>query len=93
MDSKAILMPPKERGESTGILLLKKEGSYQADLVLACGSLSQPETIARELYAALGGLLIKKALVTLQQKVFQTGIGRAIMNRLLKAAGHEQVRV
>ncbi|CAN7164688.1 L-threonylcarbamoyladenylate synthase [Paenibacillus sp. LjRoot56] len=82
----------KSRGESTGILTFEERvGGYRADLVVACGSLSQPETIARDLYAALRTFDHKGISYIVAEGVPDAGIGSAIMNRLLKAAGHERV--
>lgn len=84
----------KLRGESTGVLTFEERVEhYRADLVLACGSLSQPETIARELYAALRTFDHKGISYIVAEGVPDSGIGRAIMNRLLKAAGHERIRL
>lgn len=84
----------KSRGELTGILTFEERvGGYRADLVIACGSLSQPETIARELYAALRTFDQKGISYIVAEGVPDSGIGRAIMNRLLKAAGHERIRL
>lgn len=84
----------KLRGESTGILTFEeKVGAYRADLVIACGSLAEPETIARELYAALRTFDQKEITYIVAEGVPASGIGSAIMNRLLKAAGHERIRL
>lgn len=84
----------KARGESTGILTFEERiNDYQADLVVACGSLSQPDTIARELYAALRTFDHKGISYIVAEGVSDAGIGSAIMNRLLKAAGHERIRL
>ncbi|NOU71474.1 threonylcarbamoyl-AMP synthase [Paenibacillus sp. LMG 31458] len=84
----------KARGESTGILTFEERASrYHADLVIACGSLSQPETIAQDLYAALRQFDQEGIQYIAAEGCPETGIGHAIMNRLRKAAGHQLVRV
>ncbi|SDO63742.1 L-threonylcarbamoyladenylate synthase [Paenibacillus sp. yr247] len=84
----------KARGESTGILTFEERAfRYDADLVIACGSLSQPETIAQELYAALRQFDQEGIHYIAAEGCPETGIGLAIMNRLRKAAGHRLVRV
>ncbi|MGO4270671.1 Sua5 family C-terminal domain-containing protein, partial [Paenibacillus sp. TAF58] len=84
----------KTRGESTGILTFEERAShYHADLVIACGSLSQPETIAQDLYAALRQFDQKGIRYIAAEGCPEKGIGLAIMNRLRKAAGHRLVRV
>lgn len=84
----------KARGESTGILTFEERAArYHADLVIACGSLSQPETIAQDLYAALRQFDKKGIHYIAAEGCPETGIGLAIMNRLRKAASHRLVRV
>jgi L-threonylcarbamoyladenylate synthase len=83
-----------ERGESTGILTFEERASqFEADLVIACGSLAEPETIAQELYAALRQFDQQGIQYIVAEGCPETGIGQAIMNRLRKAAGHQLVRV
>lgn len=84
----------RERGESTGVLTYEENaGKYRADLVIACGSLSRPETVARELYAALRRFDEEGIGYINAEACPEDGIGQAIMNRLRKAAGHRLVRV
>ncbi|NOV04441.1 L-threonylcarbamoyladenylate synthase [Paenibacillus planticolens] len=84
----------KSRGESTGILTFEERASrFEADLVIACGSLAEPETIAQELYAALRQFDLQDIHYIVAEGCPETGIGQAIMNRLRKAAGHRLVRV
>lgn len=84
----------KARGESTGILTFEERASrYHADLVIACGYLSRPESIAQELYAALRRFDEEGIRYIAAEACPETGIGLAIMNRLRKAAGYRLVRV
>jgi L-threonylcarbamoyladenylate synthase len=84
----------KSRGERTGILTFDEHLPYfQADLVVSCGSLNRPETVAHGLYKALREFDRHGVTFILAQSVPETGIGAAVMNRLLKAAGHRIVRV
>ncbi|MBA2942482.1 threonylcarbamoyl-AMP synthase [Paenibacillus sp. CGMCC 1.16610] len=84
----------KERGESTGILTFEERVFlFEADLVIACGSLAEPEKIAQELYAALRRFDQQGIEYIAAEGCPETGIGQAIMNRLRKAAGHRLVRV
>ncbi|MVP02591.1 threonylcarbamoyl-AMP synthase [Paenibacillus sp. N10] len=84
----------KARGERTGVLTFdERRGLHRADVVVAAGSLAQPDTIARGLYSALRQFDQQHATFILAEGCSEAGIGRAIMNRLLKAAGHEVVRV
>lgn len=84
----------KARGESTGILTFEERASrFDADLVIACGSLSEPETIAQDLYTALRQFDQEGIHYIAAESCPETGIGLAIMNRLRKAASHRLVRV
>ena len=70
---------------------------YQADSVKSAGSRADEETIARALYRILREFDDEGVMViyseSFEASVETGGIGQAIMNRLLKAAGHhiEQV--
>lgn len=78
----------KQRGETTGVLTYEEHQSlYRADVVIPCGRLSEPETIAHELYAALRRFDEAGASYILAEACPVEGIGLAIMNRLDKAAG------
>ncbi|UKS31324.1 threonylcarbamoyl-AMP synthase [Paenibacillus sp. HWE-109] len=84
----------RARGESTGVLTFEERASqYDADLVIACGSLSEPASIAHGLYAALRQFDQQGIAYIVAEGCPEVGIGLAIMNRLRKAAGHRLVRV
>ncbi|WP_189020083.1 L-threonylcarbamoyladenylate synthase [Paenibacillus marchantiophytorum] len=84
----------RARGESTGVLTFEERASqYDADLVIACGSLSEPASIAHGLYAALRQFDQQGIAYIAAEGCPEVGIGLAIMNRLRKAAGHRLVRV
>ncbi|MGG1552486.1 L-threonylcarbamoyladenylate synthase [Paenibacillus ferrarius] len=84
----------KARGETTGILTFSEHvPRYSADLVLACGSLAEPESIAHALYAALRTFDEHGIRYIAAEGCPETGIGQAVMNRLRKAAGHRLVQV
>ncbi|MEK5282215.1 MULTISPECIES: L-threonylcarbamoyladenylate synthase [Paenibacillus] len=78
-------------GEVTGLLLFEEHKAlYPADpaaCVLSLGSLSSPEEGARSLYAALRRFDEAGATYILAEACPYTGLGAAIMNRLMKAAG------
>ncbi|MNH98075.1 Threonylcarbamoyl-AMP synthase [compost metagenome] len=84
----------KYRGETTGILTFEEHQSfYQADLVIACGRLSEPSTIAQGLYAALRRFDEAGIRYIVAESCPETGLGLAIMNRLSKAAGNQLIRI
>jgi L-threonylcarbamoyladenylate synthase len=84
----------KEKGEATGILTFDEhEWQYHADLVISCGKLSEPESIAHGLYAALRRFDEAGISYILAETCPEAGIGLAVMNRLRKAAGDQLVRI
>lgn len=79
-----------ERGAKTGVLLFGVEpagGLDGADVVLDLGPADRPEEAARRLYAALRHFDDAGAEVIFAEALPETGLGRAVMNRLYKAAG------
>jgi L-threonylcarbamoyladenylate synthase len=84
----------KEKGETTGILTCREHiHHYRADLIVPCGSLVQPETIAHELFAALRSFDNANITYIAAEAFAEEGIGSAVMNRLKKAAGQRIVRI
>lgn len=68
-------------------------GSYEAAAVLSIGSRADDATIARQLYRILREC-DELQVSEIYSESFQTpNLGAAIMNRLLKAAGHTVIRV
>jgi L-threonylcarbamoyladenylate synthase len=55
--------------------------------ILSAGDRDKPETIARSLYNCLRLFDTLAADVIFTEGIAETGLGRAIMNRLSKAAG------
>lgn len=69
------------------------KGLYEADVVLSMGSREDEDAIAKHMYKILRDCDTLEVDV-IYSECFQTPrIGQAIMNRLLKAAGHQVVRV
>ncbi|MFC4100444.1 L-threonylcarbamoyladenylate synthase [Paenibacillus xanthanilyticus] len=84
----------RARGERVGILTFDEHaGLYDADDVISLGSLSRLDHAAQALYAALRAFDDRDAQRIWAEAVPETGIGHALMNRLVKAAGHRVVRV
>ena len=84
----------REKGESCGVIAADETVClYQAEQVLSIGSRADEESIARHLYDVLrrfDDLAVKK----IYSESFCTPVmGQAIMNRLLKAAGHQVIQV
>lgn len=85
------LAQAKEQGERTAVLAPREHAAaYEgaADLVLACGSLADAEATGRELFAALRRLDEDGMTCIFAEAFPEEGVGLAVMNRLLKAAGH-----
>ncbi len=81
-------------GEKTGIIATREQlDLYRADAVKCIGSRLEEESIARNLYAILREFDDEKVTKIYSESFQADGLGQAIMNRLLKAAGHHVVRV
>lgn len=63
--------------------------SYHGDLVLSIGAREDEDSIARHLYRILREFDEADVNVIYSESFSTPGIGQAIMNRLLKAAGHQ----
>ncbi|WP_430202509.1 L-threonylcarbamoyladenylate synthase [Paenibacillus lautus] len=82
------------RGEVTGVLSFDEHiGHYHADVAVSLGSLAAPEEAARRLYAGLRRFDDEGATFILAEACPEQGLGAAVMNRLLKAAGHHIIDV
>lgn len=81
-------------GEKTGVIgtsgLLER---YRADSVKCIGSRGEEDGIAKNLYAILRQFDDEKVTKIYSEGFETDGLGQAIMNRLLKAAGHHVVKV
>ncbi|MFS0725812.1 L-threonylcarbamoyladenylate synthase [Paenibacillus sp. 1P07SE] len=84
----------RARGTVTGVLTYAEHAAdYRADVVLAIGSLVELETAAQGLYAALREMDSSGVERIWAEACPAGGIGDALMNRLVKAAGHRVVEV
>ncbi len=78
----------------TGVLgTSETAGQYRADVVKCLGNRGDDESIAKGLYAALRDFDDEKVEKIYSESFPDRGLGQAIMNRLLKAAGHRVVRL
>lgn len=79
-------------GKKTGVIGTDKTiGRYRADACKSAGNRENENTIAKELYRILREF-DDEAVEVIYSEAFETsGIGQAIMNRLLKAAGHKVI--
>lgn len=81
-------------GGKTGIIATSGFlDQYRADVVKCAGSREQEEEIARRLFAILRDFDNEGVTKIYSESFDSQGLGQAIMNRLLKAAGHRVVRL
>lgn len=79
----------KQAGERVGIICTDEtKALYQADCIASVGARTDEEAIAHHLYAILREFDIKQVTCIYSEAFSEKGMGQAIMNRLLKAAGH-----
>ena len=81
-------------GAKTGIIGTEEMlPGYHADVVKSVGSRQDEESIARHLYTILREFDDEEVTKIYSEGFSTEGFGQAIMNRLLKAAGHKVVRL
>ncbi len=80
--------------KKTGVIATDETISlYHVDVCRSVGGRADEETIARELYRVLREFDDEKVEVIYAEAFDDSGIGQAIMNRLLKAAGYRIISV
>lgn len=81
-------------GEKVGVIATEESvGKYHADSVKSVGSRQDEESIARNLYTFLREFDDEGVTKIYSESFTAEGLGQAIMNRLLKAAGHRVIRL
>lgn len=79
----------KGKGLRSGVIATDKTAArYSADSVKNAGDREKEETAAKELYRILREFDEEEVDVIYSEAFEESGIGQALMNRLLKAAGH-----
>ncbi|WP_436374152.1 L-threonylcarbamoyladenylate synthase [Cytobacillus sp. BC1816] len=82
----------KKEGLSVGVLTTSENLEfYRADFIYACGQRDKLETVASSLYEALRYFNTTDADIIFCEMFPGEGVGHAIMNRLMKAAGHRVI--
>ena len=90
----AQLRAAKAAGHRTGVICTEEtRGLYQADCVKSAGPRNEEEEIARELFRILREFDDEECEVMFSESFPESGIGAAVMNRLMKAAGHHVIRL
>lgn len=83
-----------EKGEKVGIIGTTENISYyEADSVKSVGSRNDEASIAKALYQILREFDDEDVTVIYSEGFSTAGMGQAIMNRLLKAAGHKIIHL
>lgn len=82
------------KGEKVGIIGTEEtRNKYMGDSVKSVGKRNDEEAIARTLYAILREFDDEGVTVIYSESFSECSMGQAIMNRLLKAAGHQIIYV
>ena len=82
------------KGENVGVIGTDGTvGKYLTGNIKSVGNREEEETVARELYRVLREFDDEGVTVIFSESFERKGIGHAIMNRLLKAAGHKVIQV
>ena len=83
-----------QAGKKVGIIGTDETVSrYQGFSVKSAGNRKEEETIAKELYRILREFDDEEVDVIYSESFEEDGLGQAVMNRLLKAAGHRVEQV
>lgn len=91
---RAALAEARARGERTAVLAFDEHAaSYAGERVYALGRLGAPHEAAQRLYGVLRRCDEDGVTYILSESCPPHGLGDAVMNRLLKAAGHRVVRL
>lgn len=84
----------QEKGERTGILCASENLQQYCGNVIRCvGSRRDEESVARNLFSILREFDDEGVTKIYAESFDASGLGQAIMNRLLKAAGHHVVKL
>ncbi len=79
----------KENGKRVGVICTDStKALYEAEVIKSVGDRSDENTVAHELFKVLREFDDENVDVMFSESFDDSGIGQAIMNRLLKAAGH-----
>lgn len=81
-------------GEKVGVIATKEFADrYHADVIKNVGSRQDERTVARNLYKTLREFDDENVTIIFSEALDMQGFGQAIMNRLLKAAGHKVIKL
>ena len=81
-------------GKTPGVIGTKEScNGYRWGIVKSIGTRSDEDTIARHLYQVLREFDQQNVDVIYSESFSTPGLGQAVMNRMLKAAGHQVIKV
>lgn len=84
----------REQGKRIGVMATdESKDSYQADVILSVGSRASMDSVAHNLFRALREFDEENVDFIYSESFDASGCGFAVMNRLLKAAGHQVVKL
>lgn len=84
----------EQEGHKTGVIAAEDTiTKYRADICKSIGNRSDEKSIAKELYKILREFDDEGATVIFSEAFDTKGVGCAVMNRLLKAAGHKILHI
>ncbi|WP_432667660.1 L-threonylcarbamoyladenylate synthase [Wukongibacter baidiensis] len=84
----------EEKGYRVGIMATDEtKHKYEGGIVISLGSRDNLETVASNLFKVLREFDERNVDVILGETFVEKGIGQAIMNRLIKAAGYNIIKV
>ncbi|MBQ7925978.1 MAG: threonylcarbamoyl-AMP synthase [Lachnospiraceae bacterium] len=84
----------KAQGERVGVICTDETaGTYRDAVIKNAGSRGDEESIARHLYTILREFDDEQVTRIYSEDFAPEGLGQAIMNRLLKAAGHKRIEL
>ncbi|GIN63069.1 threonylcarbamoyl-AMP synthase [Robertmurraya siralis] len=87
-----LISEKKREGLKVGVLTTEENREYyDSDIVRVCGQRSRLESVASGLYDALRSFNKSEVDIIFSETFVHEGVGVAIMNRLLKAAGHKVI--
>lgn len=84
----------RKQGFKTGVIATEENADkYEADVVKVVGGRNEETAIAASLYRILREFDDEEVDAIYSESFATDGIGQAIMNRLLKAAGHKYIQI
>lgn len=90
----SLIREAAQQGKKAGVIAVEETaGAYQGAVIKSIGSRSDEDAIARHLYGVLREYDEMDIDCIFSESFATPRIGQAIMNRLLKAAGHQVIEV